>query len=511
MRPGFDGGACFAKSRGAFPKALCFELTFVPSAEVPAEDRLMSAQIIPAIMCGGAGTRLWPVSRESMPKQFVPLIGERSTFQQVLARISVPSLFSRPIVITNADFRFVVAEQLREQGIEADIVLEPSRRDSGPAVAVAALLAAERDRDALVLVLAADHVVRDADEFHRACRNAAEAASAGRIVTFGIAPNHPATSYGYIRPGAKLNGGCAHAVDTFVEKPDAVTAASHVANGYLWNSGNFLFHAATMLGEIERFEPAMAEAAKTAVNHLVRDLDFLRLAAEPFSRAPKKSIDYAVMERTSLAAVVPTDFGWSDVGSWDGAWDILDHDTAGNAIEGPVVVLDTRNSLVRSDESVLTTVIGLDDVVVVSTADAVLVSARSKAEQVKKLVEQLKAQNHRAAVEHRRIYRPWGYYQDVDIAPRYRVKRIVVKPGSKLSLQKHFHRSEHWVVVKGTAEVTVGEAVRDVHENESIYIPIGDLHRLANPGKIPLELIEVQVGSYLGEDDIVRLDDVYGR
>ena len=471
----------------------------------------MPAQIIPVIMCGGAGTRLWPVSRESMPKQFVPLVGQESTFQQVLARISDPALFARPIVITNADFRFVVAEQLRERGVEADIVLEPLRRDSGPAVAVSAVLAAERDREALVLVLAADHVVRKPDAFREACRRAAVAAADGRIVTFGIEPTHPATNYGYIRPGEKLNGASVRAVEAFVEKPDAATAAGYVADRYLWNSGNFLFHAVTMLGEIERFEPAMAEAATAAVRGLTRDLDFLRLAAEPFARAPKKSIDYAVMERTQLAAVVPADLGWSDVGSWSAVWDILDHDAAGNATDGPVVMLDSRNSLVRSEDSVLTTVVGLDDVIVVSTADAVLVSARAKAEQVKALVEQLKAHNHRAAVEHRRIYRPWGYYQDVDIAPRYRVKRIVVQPGSKLSLQKHFHRSEHWVVVKGTAEVTIGSDVRSVHENESIYIPIGSVHRLANPGKIPLELIEVQVGSYLGEDDIVRLDDVYGR
>jgi mannose-1-phosphate guanylyltransferase/mannose-6-phosphate isomerase len=471
----------------------------------------MAAQIVPVIMCGGAGTRLWPVSRESMPKQFVSLVGEESTFQQVLGRISDPELFGRPIVITNSDFRFVVAEQLRERGVEADIVLEPMGRDSGPAVAVSAVLAAERDRNALVLVLAADHVIRKPDEFRAACRRAAVAAAEGRIVTFGIEPTHPATSYGYIRPGAKLNGASARMVEAFVEKPDAVTAATYVEERYLWNSGNFLFHAATMLGEIERFEPAMAEAAKAAVAGLTRDLDFLRLASEAFARAPKKSIDYAVMQRTKLAAVVPTDLGWSDIGSWSSVWDVLDHDAAGNAVEGPVVMLDSHNSLVRSEESVLTTVVGLDDVIVVSTADAVLVSARAKAEQVKALVEELKAHNHRAAVEHRRIYRPWGYYQDIDTAPRYRVKRIVVKPGSKLSLQKHFHRSEHWVVVKGTAEITLGNDVRSVHENESVYIPIGSVHRLANPGKIPLELVEVQVGSYLGEDDIVRMDDVYGR
>jgi mannose-1-phosphate guanylyltransferase / mannose-6-phosphate isomerase len=471
----------------------------------------MAAQIVPVIMCGGAGTRLWPVSRESMPKQFVSLVGPESTFQQVLARVSDRELFGRPIVITKADFRFVVAEQLRECGIEADIVLEPMRRDSGPAVTVAAVLAAERERDALVLVLAADHVIRKPDAFRAACRSAAAAAAEGRIVTFGIEPTHPVTNYGYIRPGAALNGASVRAVEAFVEKPDAKTAAKYVADRYLWNSGNFLFHAATMLGEVERFEPTMAEAAKAAVAGVTRDLDFLRLAAEPFARAPSKSIDYAVMERTKLAAVVPVDIGWSDVGSWSSVWDVLDHDAAGNATEGPVVVLESRNSLVHSEESVLTTVIGLEDVIVVSTADAVLVAARDKAEQVKALVDELKVRNYRAAVEHRRIYRPWGYYQDVDNAARYKVKRIVVKPGSMLSLQKHFHRSEHWVVVKGTAEVTLGGEVRVVHENESIYIPIGSVHRLANPGKIPLELIEVQVGSYLGDDDIVRLDDVYGR
>jgi mannose-1-phosphate guanylyltransferase / mannose-6-phosphate isomerase len=471
----------------------------------------MTCPIIPVIMCGGAGTRLWPVSRESMPKQFVPLIGAQSTFQQVLARIADPDLFARPIVITRSDFRFVVAEQLRERGIEADIVLEPMPRDSGPAVAVAATLAAERAADALVLVLAADHVIAKPDAFREACRGAAAAAAEGRIVAFGIEPSHAVTSYGYIRPGDKLNGGHARAVTAFVEKPDAATAARYVADGYFWNSGNFLFHAATMLREIERFEPAMAQAAKAAVAGLTRDLDFLRLAAEPFARAPKKSIDYAVLERTSVAAVTPADLGWSDVGSWGSVWEVMDRDAAGNATEGPVVVMNSRNSLVHADESVLTTLIGLDDVIVVSTADAVLVAARSKAEDVKGLVEELKARNYPAAVEHRRIYRPWGYYQDVDLAARYRVKRIVVKPGSMLSLQKHFHRSEHWVVVKGTAEVTIGSEIRIVHENESIYIPIGAVHRLGNPGKIPLELIEVQVGSYLGEDDIVRMDDAYGR
>ena len=471
----------------------------------------MPARIIPVIMCGGAGTRLWPVSRESMPKQFVPLIGQTSTFQQVMGRVRDPELFDRPLVITNAEFRFVVAEQLRDCGIVADIVLEPMRRDSGPAVAVSAALALERSADALVLVLAADHVISKLDEFREACRSAALSAAEGRIVTFGIHPTYAATNYGYIRPGKQLNGAFVREVEAFVEKPDAPTAAKYVSEHYFWNSGNFLFHARTMWEEIEHFEPLMAQAAKASVASSARDLDFLRLAAEPFARAPKKSIDYAVMERTKRAVVVPADLGWSDIGSWSTVLDIVNRDAAGNATEGPVVLMDTRNSLVRSEESMLTTVMGLDDAIVVATADAVLVTTRAKAEEVKGLVERLKAQNHRAAIEHRRIYRPWGYYQDVDIAKRYRVKRIVVKPGSTLSLQKHYHRSEHWVVVQGTAEVTVNDMVSAVHENESMYIPIGSIHRLANPGKIPLELIEVQVGSYVGEDDIVRLDDVYGR
>ncbi|MEA2870688.1 MAG: mannose-phosphate guanylyltransferase / mannose-6-phosphate isomerase [Hyphomicrobiales bacterium] len=471
----------------------------------------MSSALIPVLMCGGAGTRLWPVSRESMPKQFVPLVGHRSTFQQTVQRVTDPAMFSRPIVITHADFRFVVAEQLREIGIGADIVLEPARRDSGPAVAVAAALAARRDPEATVLVLAADHIVLKPEEFLTACRSAATAAAAGRIVTFGIKPSVPATSYGYIRPGAKLNGGTALAVDAFVEKPDVATATRYMADRYLWNSGNFMFRADVMLGEIAQFEPAMAEAARAAVDEMTQDLDFLRLAPEAFGRAPRKSIDYAVMERTKLAAVVQADMGWSDVGSWDAVWDNLEHDASGNAVSGTAVVLDSRNSLVRSDDGILTAVVGVDNAVVIATGDAVLVASRDKAENVKALVEQLKAQNRREAVEHRRIYRPWGYYQGVDTGERYQVKRIVVKEGARLSLQKHFHRAEHWVVVKGTAEVTLGEDVRTIHENESVYIPIGSVHRLANPGKIPLELIEVQVGSYLGEDDIQRLDDVYGR
>jgi mannose-1-phosphate guanylyltransferase/mannose-6-phosphate isomerase len=446
-----------------------------------------------------------------MPKQFVPIVEDRSTFQQVIDRISDGELFERPIVITHSDFRFVVAEQVRECGIEADIVLEPVRRDSAMAVAVAAALAHRRTPEASVLVLAADHVIRNLDAFKKACREAAVAAAEGLIVTFGINPTSPATNYGYIRPGAKVNGGAALEVKAFVEKPDAGSAGNYIAENYLWNSGNFAFRSDIMLGEISRFEPEIAAAAKCAINEMARDLDFVRLPVGPFTRAPKKSIDHAVMEHTKRAAVVPVDLGWSDVGSWSAVWDVLTRDSDGNAAAGPVVFHNTRNSLAHSDELILTAVVGLEDVVVVATPDAVLVTSRDNAEQVKGLVERLKAQNRLEAIQHLKTYRPWGYYQAVDLGSRYQVKRIVVKPNATLSLQKHFHRAEHWVVVRGTAEVTVGSETRLVHENESTYIAIGSVHRLANPGKIPLELIEIQVGSYLGEDDIVRLNDEYGR
>jgi len=472
---------------------------------------MSSPLLIPVIMCGGAGTRLWPVSRESMPKQFVALVGERSTFQLVLDRVSNDPLFDRPIVITNSDFRFIVAEQMLQAGVDGDIALEPVRRDSAMAVAVAAVLAAKRNPAATVLILAADHVIRDEAVFVKACREATEAAANGRIVTFGINPTFPATKYGYIQPGMALDGGTALTVQSFVEKPDAVTAGRYIANGYLWNSGNFVFRAEVMLGELTRFEPEITQAAEAAVNGMARDLDFFRLPAEAFAKAPKKSIDYAVMERTEHAAVVPMNCGWSDIGSWSAVWDVLEHDVDGNTSTGSVVFNDTHNSLAHSDETILTAIVGLDNVIVVATPDAVLVTSRDKSEQVKNLVEQLKAQNREQAVRHLRVYRPWGYYQGVDLGSRYQVKRIVVKPSATLSLQKHFHRSEHWVVVHGTAEVTIGSEVRTVHENESAYIPIGSVHRLANPGKIPLELIEVQAGSYLGEDDIVRLTDQYGR
>jgi mannose-1-phosphate guanylyltransferase / mannose-6-phosphate isomerase len=470
-----------------------------------------SSLITPVIICGGTGTRLWPLSRESQPKQFIPLGGETSTFQQVLARVADPGIFAPPIVVTNTEFRFTVADQLQRSGVKADIILEPVGRDSGPAIAVAAEFAGRRDREAILLVLAADHIVHDTGAFRRSCQQALAAAAQGHLVTFGVHPSGPATSYGYIRPGGKLDGSAVHAVAAFVEKPDQDTATRYLAEGYLWNCGNFLFRADRMLEELAQFEPQMLAAAQASVDDIAHDLDFLRLPEKAFLQAPKKSIDYAVMERTAHAAVLPVNFGWSDIGSWDALWKELKHDKDGNTTDGPTALVDTHNSLVFSDETILTAVIGLDDVVVVTTSDAVLVVSKAKSEKVRDLVNQLKGTARREATEHRRIYRPWGYYQGVDGGPRYQVKRIVVKPGAQLSLQKHHHRAEHWVVVKGTAQVVVNDTVNTVYENQSIYVPLGSVHRLSNPGKIPLELIEVQVGSYLGEDDIVRLDDIYKR
>jgi mannose-1-phosphate guanylyltransferase/mannose-6-phosphate isomerase len=471
---------------------------------------MIEQRVTPVILCGGAGTRLWPVSREKMPKHFVPLIGSLTTFQQVLDRVSGSALFAKPIVITNDDFRFVAAEQTRARRVDATIILEPVRRDSAAAIAAASAFALKTDENAILLVVAADHLIPDAAAFAEACRTAVDAAAAGSIVTFGVEPTYPATSYGYIN-AKPANGSAVRGVAAFVEKPNEIKAADYVKEGYLWNSGNFMFRADVMLRELTRLEPAIATAAKEAVEHAVADLDFCRLAATAFATAPRKSIDYAVMERTDRAAVLPVSFRWSDVGNWKSVWDVQDRDAAGNVIEGPAEVVKTSNSLIRSDETVLTTVVGVDDIIVVATADAVLVAAKREAERVKELVEQLKARNRNEALEHRRIYRPWGFYQTADSGGRYQVKRICVHPGGRLSLQKHFHRAEHWVVVHGVAEVTVGDEVKLVHENESIYVPMGAVHRLANPGKIPLELIEVQVGSYLGEDDIIRLDDVYRR
>ncbi|MEN3212518.1 mannose-1-phosphate guanylyltransferase/mannose-6-phosphate isomerase [Methylorubrum populi] len=472
-----------------------------------------STHVLPVILCGGSGTRLWPASRESMPKQFTPLVDPTtSTFQATIRRVADPAVFAKPTVIASAESRFIVAEQLAQTCTSADILLEPERRDSAAAVAVAALHAAGRGPETVVLIMAADHVIEDAAAFAQAAQHAALGARLGQIMTLGITPTRPATEYGYIRTGASLaDAPDLHRVERFVEKPDAAGAERLIAEGALWNSGYFLFRADVMIAELEAHAPQVLEAARGALANAATDLDFVRLQAETFARAPKTSIDYAVMERTTRAGVLAVSFAWSDVGTWDAVWQVLEHDAQGNAVRGRVELVETTGSLVHSEGEGLTTVVGLDDVVVVSTPDAVLVASKAQSGKVKDLVSVLRKRAHPEADAHRRMYRPWGWYQRIDIGERFQVKRIMVTPGGRLSLQKHFHRAEHWVVVKGTAEVTLNDQVVLVHENEAIYLPIGWQHRLTNPGKIPLELIEVQVGSYTGEDDIVRVEDMYGR
>ncbi len=466
-------------------------------------------QIIPLIMCGGAGTRLWPASRAVRPKQFLPLFGVRSTFQDTLLRVSDATLFERPIVITNAAYRFMVLEQLAEVGIEADVLLEPARRDSGPAIAAGAAFALARDEDSVVLALAADHVVRDTSAFIAACRQGLLAVEDGRIVTFGIKPERAATEYGYINPGEAVAGEV-RAVAKFVEKPDQSTAAEYIKNGYLWNSGNFMFRASVLLDEYRKFDAASVEAVTGAVTRAGRDLGFVTLDPDAFGSAKAISIDYAVMEKTACAAVVPVSCGWSDVGSWHAVWELSNKDAEGNAAQGAAVFEDSRNCKVSTDRA-LVALEGVDNLVVVATEDAVLVSRQKDANGLKRLVAKLKTFAPQITEEHLKVHRPWGSYQSVDNGERHQVKRIIVKPGSRLSLQKHHHRAEHWIVVRGTARVTIDDVVKTVHENESVYIPMGAVHRLENPGKIVLELIEVQTGSYLGEDDIIRIEDDYRR
>jgi mannose-1-phosphate guanylyltransferase / mannose-6-phosphate isomerase len=469
----------------------------------------MPSPIVPVLLAGGAGTRLWPVSRDALPKQFLPLVGDRSTYQETLLRVKDP-LFAPPIVITGPNFHFFARRQAEDVGVEATVVIEPMRRDSGPAIAAATAVALQRDPKAVVLALAADHIILDVPQFRATCLVGREAADAGRIVTFGIKPTEPKTSYGYILPGEAIGKNGVHTVKRFVEKPDAATAARYVRDGYLWNSGNFLFRGDVLLAELARLEPEIASTIEAAVKNAGTDLGFLRLQAEAFARAPQKSIDYALMEKTDRAAVVVGNFRWSDIGSWDALFDITPHNADGNVVQGPVVAVDSSGCVVHSDGR-LTAVVGIKDLVVVSTSDAMMVIPRARAQEVRELAARLKADKRPEATDHRRVHRPWGYYESIDMGERFQVKRIVVIPGGKLSLQKHQHRAEHWVVVRGTAEVTTGETIREVHENESVYISIGTVHRLANQGKIPLELIEVQTGSYLGEDDIVRLDDIYKR
>ena len=453
------------------------------------------------------------MSRDALPKQFLPLIGDKSTYQETLLRVR-DAMFAPPIVITGPNFHFFARRQAEEIGVDATIVIEPMRRDSGPAIAAATMVASRRDPKAVVLALAADHIIPDVDAFRATCQAGRVAAEAGRIVTFGIKPTEPKTSYGYILPGEMIGEGV-YAVKSFVEKPDAATAARYVREGYLWNSGNFLFRAAVLLSELKRLEPEMAASVDAAVATASNDLGFVRLESGAFSRATQKSIDYAVMERTDLAAVALGDFLWSDIGSWDALYDIAppdskSRDAAGNVLQGSVVTMDAKGCVVHSNDR-LTAVVGVNDLVVVSTSDAVMVIPRARAQEVRELVDKLKAEKRPEATDHKRVHRPWGYYESIDIGERFQVKRIVVIPGGTLSLQKHLHRAEHWVVVHGTAKVTRGDEELMIYENESIYIPIGTRHRLENPGKVPLHLIEVQSGSYLGEDDIVRFDDDYGR
>jgi mannose-1-phosphate guanylyltransferase/mannose-6-phosphate isomerase len=444
-----------------------------------------------------------------MPKQFIPLLDALSNFQVTAKRFSHP-IFSKPLVVASNDVRFIVAEQLQAAGVEAEIVLEPMRRDSAAAVAVAVCLAERRAPGTVALVVAADHLISDMDAFVATCIAAAEGARAGYVMTLGVAPTMPATGYGYIQPGGPIPGLEARRIERFVEKPDAATASRYMDAGFLWNSGNFLFRSDVMAAELQVHAPEVLSAARAAVEGAKTDLDFLRLDAEAFAKAPKISIDYAVMERTDRAGVLPVDFSWADIGTWDAIWAASKRDGGGNALKGKVEVLETRDSLVHSD-GVLTTVVGLDGVVVVATPDAVMVTSRDRSEAVKDLVAKMRSDRRPEVDDHLLMYRPWGSYQRIDVGPRFQVKRITVKPGHRLSLQKHFHRAEHWVVVRGTAEVTIDDQVILRHENEAAYLPIGSVHRLANPGRIDLEMIEVQVGSYTGEDDIVRFEDVYGR
>jgi mannose-1-phosphate guanylyltransferase / mannose-6-phosphate isomerase len=460
-------------------------------------------------MCGGAGTRLWPASREGRPKQFLPLFGPHSTFQDTMRRVADPALFGRPIVVTNHQYRFVVAEQLAEIAVEADILLEPMRRDSGPAIAAGAAFAFNRHEDPIVAALAADHVVTDPLAFAKACSAARDAAEHDRIVTFGVRPARPAIEYGYIRVGAAVGSGV-FAIERFVEKPDAKTAERYVAEGYLWNSGNFMFRAGLLLDEFRSFEPDSAQAVTASVSAAGSDLGFVTLDADAFARATAKSIDYAVMEHTTRAAVVPVAYGWSDVGSWNAVWELSERDAAGNAAHGTAVFVDAYGSYTASDRQ-LVALYGVENLIVATTDDAVLVARRDDGDGLRRLVKKLKEVAPAVTEEHLKVHRPWGSYHSIDQGDRFQVKRIIVKPGGRLSLQLHHHRAEHWIVVRGTARVTIGSNVKTVHENESTYIPNGAQHRLENPGKIDLELIEVQTGSYLGEDDIVRLEDDYHR
>jgi mannose-1-phosphate guanylyltransferase/mannose-1-phosphate guanylyltransferase/mannose-6-phosphate isomerase len=470
-------------------------------------------KVIPVLLSGGTGTRLWPLSRETYPKQLLPLVDQETLLQGTARRVTAGDLFSDLLVIANAEHRFVIAEQLRAlDAASPRIVLEPVGRNTAPAAAVAALLAVREDPEALILLMPADHSIGDTAAFQAAVKTGMEAARQGCLVLFGIRPTAPATGYGYIQLGAPVEGAAeVRRVKGFTEKPDLATAEGYLRSGeHAWNSGIFLLPAGVLLDELARFEPEMLQACKEAVSRAATDLDFLRLERTAFERARSISLDYAVMERTEKAAVVPVDFPWSDIGSWSALWDIGDKDESGNVVVGEALAEDSRGCYVRG-EGQLVAALGVQDLVIVATPDAVLVTSKERDQDVKKVVDRLKAMGRQAATQTLRVHRPWGYYQSIHTGDRFQVKRITVKPGAKLSLQKHYHRAEHWVVVNGTALVTRNNEQHLVGENESIYLPLGCVHRLENPGRLPLNLIEVQSGPYLGEDDIVRLEDVYAR
>ena len=466
-------------------------------------------ELQPVLLSGGSGTRLWPLSREAYPKQFLPLAGPDTMLQATWRRVA-PLATVAPIVVANEEHRFLVAEQLRvADAPRASILLEPVGRNTAPAIAAAALQATAAGRDPLLLVLPSDHVVTEGDAFRAAVRAAMPAAADGALVTFGIVPDAPETGFGYIQAEAGDDAGVRRVL-RFVEKPDAATAAGYLAEGgYYWNSGMFLFRASRYLAELERHAPAILAAVRRACDGATRDGDFVRLARDAFEACPSDSIDYAVMERTDRAMVLPVDIGWSDVGSWSALWAVSEQDADGNARQGDVIAVDTRNSYAYARR--LVALVGLDDIVVVETDDAVLVARKDRVQQVKDVVARLKAEQRSHAVLHREVHRPWGSYDSIDQADGFQVKRIKVKPGGRLSLQSHTRRAEHWIVVRGTARVTRDDDVFELHANQSTYIPLGAKHRLENPGSEVLELIEVQSGDYLGEDDIVRYEDVYGR
>lgn len=464
--------------------------------------------IVPVILSGGSGTRLWPLSREAYPKQFLPLVTDDTMLQATWKRVfSIAG--AAPIVVANQEHRFMAAEQLREcKVVPQALILEPIGRNTAPAIAIAALQALAKADDALLLVLPSDHVVRDDSAFHTAVKHAAAAAETGKLVTFGVVPTTAETGYGYIKAGNA--GETVREVERFVEKPDLATAQHYLASGdYFWNSGMFLFKASRYLAELEALRPEILSACRAALDQAARDDDFIRLDADAFASCPSDSIDYAVMEKTADAAVVALDAGWSDVGSWSALWEVSDKDADGNACHGDVIALDCKNSYAYGSR--LIAMVGLEDVVVVETDDAVFVGHKDRVQDVKEVVGRIKREGRSEAAAHRKVYRPWGAYDSIDNGARFQVKRITVKPGATLSLQMHHHRAEHWIVVSGTAEVTRGDDVLLLTENQSTYIPLGVTHRLKNPGKLPLELIEVQSGSYLGEDDIVRFEDQYGR